>query len=184
MSGYRHWLWYWSLHVRSEMQSRLGTEDEIEGPGPLTQSSDASLFEEPETVQGSSWQYELQQLRSANQRSHEELHALEGAFAKGGPGVGSGTSSSTTVHIAAVPFRQSCSPCPSSVSVATILIPRQPQLSQIQIHYTPWMRSNLSMSLFSRADPPSWDWSSLAGGNGQGRNPLKRSWRSEDGPMT
>ena len=33
-------------------------------------------------------------------------------------------------------------------------------------------------------DPPTSDWSSLAGANGHGPNPWKRSWHSEDGPTT
>ena len=35
------------------------------------------MFEELDTSRGSSWQYELQQLKIANQRSYEELEALE-----------------------------------------------------------------------------------------------------------
>ncbi|KAF8551165.1 hypothetical protein OG21DRAFT_319673 [Imleria badia] len=177
-------------HARSQVWVQPGTEDDPEDTGPsLAHSSGASLFEELETVRGSSWQYELQQLKFANQRLHEELHALEAACAKSGSGAGSGSSSTMTGHIAAVPFRQ---PCSSSASTATIPIPRQPQLSQAQMHYTPMMHSNPSTSLSSlrppnslhEQDPPSSDWSSLAGANGHGPNPLKRSWHSEDGPTT
>lgn len=171
-------------HARSQVRGGLDTEDKIEEHDPLTQSS---LFEELETIRGSSWQYELQQLKFANQRLHEELHALEGAHAKSGTGVGAGSSSSTTGHMATVPFSQSC----SSAST-TIPIPRQPQLSQTQIHYTPMMHSDLATSLPSlpppnslhEQDPPSSGWSSLAGANGHGPNPRKRSWRSENGPTT
>ena len=38
---------------------------------------DADVFEELDTSRGSSWQYELQQLKFANQRLYEELEALK-----------------------------------------------------------------------------------------------------------
>ena len=37
---------------------------------------DKDVFEELDTSHGSSWQYELQQLKIANQRSYEELKVL------------------------------------------------------------------------------------------------------------
>ncbi|KAF8137193.1 hypothetical protein EV363DRAFT_1316982 [Boletus edulis] len=172
-------------HPSSQVPIQI--EDDTEELGPSTHSLGASLFGELETVRGSSWQYELQQLKFANQRLHEELLALEGACAKSGTRTGS--SSVTTGHISVVPPSQ---PCSSSASTAAISIPSQPQLAQTQLHYTPFMPSTLSTSLSSlrppnslhENDPPTSDWSSLAGANGQGPNPLKRSWRSENGPTT
>jgi hypothetical protein len=103
-------------------------------------SSGASLFEGLEAFRGSSWQYELQQLKLANQRLHEELHSLEGACAKSGTGF----SSSMTGHIAVVPLGQPC----SSLSTATISMPR-PQLPQTQHRFPSRMpvHSALSASL-------------------------------------
>jgi len=40
----------------------------------------ANVFEELETSRGSSWQYELQQLKFANQRLSEEVHTLEASL--------------------------------------------------------------------------------------------------------
>ena len=67
----------------SQVQIKIDVQDDTEELGPLMHSPGASLFEELETVRGSSWQYELQQLKFANQRLHEELHALEGAAKTG-----------------------------------------------------------------------------------------------------
>ena len=168
----------------SKVQIQIDVDDDTEEPGPLVHSPGASLFEELEAFRGSSWQYELQQLKFANQRLHEEVQALEGACAKSG--TGSGTSSSTTGHVAAVPLGQPY----SSASTTTVSIPPQPQLPQTQLHLPPLMHSALTTPLSSlrsrhslhEPDPPSSDWSSLAGANGQGPNPLKRSWRFEDDP--
>ncbi|KAI9573349.1 hypothetical protein HD554DRAFT_861105 [Boletus coccyginus] len=165
-----------------QIQTDNDNEDYTEEPGPSLRSANASLFEGLAAVRGSSWQYELQQLKFENQRLHEELHALEAACARSG--TGTGTSSSTAGHITGAPLGQ---PCSSSSS--TTAAPRQPQ---IQPHYTPLAHSTLSASLSSlrppnrlhEQDPPSSDWSSLAGANGQGPNPRKRSWHSEDGPTT
>jgi hypothetical protein len=170
-------------HAPGQVRIQIDVENDTEEPSPLMHSPGASLFEELEAFRGSSWQYELQQLKFANQRLHEELHALEGAYAKSG----TGPSSSTSGHIAAVPLGQPC----SSATTGTIPIPPQ-QLPQTQLHFPPPMHSALSTSLSSLRSrnslhelyPPSSGWSSLAGANGQGPNPLKRSWHSEDGPAT
>ena len=152
----------------SRVQISIDLEDDTEEPAPLMHSSGASLFEELEPTWGSSWQYELQQLKFANQWLHEELQALEGACAQSR----TGSSSSMTGHI---PFGQ----CRSSASTATLSIPPQLQVPQTQLQYTPLVHSTLSMSLPSLRSPnglhvqhpPSSDWSLLAGANGQGLNP-------------
>ena len=126
----------------SQVQIQIDTEDDTEEPGRLMHSPGASLFEELEAFRVSSWRYELQQLKLANQRLHEELHALEGACAKSG----TGSASSTTGHIAAVPLGQLC----SSVSTVTISMPLQPQLPQTQLQPSDaWIQSELK----SLADP-------------------------------
>lgn len=168
---------------------RHALSHDTDEPGPSMHPSGASLFEELETGRGSSWQYELQQLKFANQRLYEELQALEGARTRSGPVPGSSSSTVETGHTTTVPLGH---PSSSSSSTTAISIPQQPQLPQTRMHYTPLMHSTLSPSLSSLCppnslhaqDPPSSEWSSLAGANGHGRNPLKRSWRSDDGPTT
>ncbi|RPD53015.1 hypothetical protein L226DRAFT_555605 [Lentinus tigrinus ALCF2SS1-7] len=49
---------------------------------PITHPLVESVFEETEIERGSSWQYELQQLKFRNQRLAEEVHALEAGLAK------------------------------------------------------------------------------------------------------
>jgi hypothetical protein len=44
---------------------------------PLIHSLDSDVFEQLETTRGTSWQYELQQLKFANQRLSQEIHDLE-----------------------------------------------------------------------------------------------------------
>ncbi|KAG8216655.1 hypothetical protein J3R82DRAFT_6853 [Butyriboletus roseoflavus] len=174
-----------SGHAPSQVQIQKDIGDDTDESGFFMHHSDASLFGELETGRGSSWQYELQQLKFANQRLHEELNALEGARASSGALAVSSSNTIGTGHTGTVPLGQ---PCSSSPSTAAIPIP---QLPQTQLHYTPLMHSILSTSLsplhppnsLHDQDPPSSEWSSLAGANGQGPNPLKRSWRSEDGPM-
>lgn len=147
---------------------------------PLLDRSSASLFGELETSRGSSWQYELQQLKFANQRLHEELHALE---ASSGAGAGSSSGAMGAGHAS---FSH---PCSSSSPTVPIPIAQMPPA---QMHYTPLMHLALSTSLpplpppntLHEQDPPSSEWSSLAGANGRGANPLKRLWHSEDGPTT
>ena len=170
-----------SGHGSSQVKIRMDIGDDSDES--LIHPSGASLFEELETARGSSWQYELQQLKFANQRLQEELHALEASS-----GAGAGSSSSTT-GVGPIAFGR---PFSSSPSTGTISIPQQSQMPQTQLHYTPLTHSTLSTSpstprppnSLHQQDPPPSEWSSLAGANGQGRNPLKRSWRSEDGPMT
>lgn len=172
-------------HAPSQVQIQMDIGGDTDDSGPFIHHSDASLFEELETGRGSSWQYELQQLKFANQRLHEELLALEGARGL----AGSSPNTIGTRHTGTVPLGQ---PCSSASSTAAIPIPQQPQLPQTQLHYTPLMHSVLSASLsplhpsqcLHDQDPPSSEWSSLAGANGHGPNPLKRSWWSEDGPTT
>lgn len=167
---------------------RPSLSHDTDEPGPSMHPSGASLFEELETGRGSSWQYELQQLKFANQRLQEELQALESVRANSGAVHGSSSGTVGTGHMATVPLGLG-QPCSPSSSTTTLPIPHQPQT---RLHYTPLMHSNLSPSLSSLCppnslheyDPPPSEWSSLAGANGQGRNPLKRSWRSEDGLTT
>lgn len=161
----------------SQAKIQIDTEDDSDESS--NHRSGPSLFAELETARGSSWQYELQQLKFANQRLHEELNALE---ANSGASAGSSSSMIGAGPTAIVPFSQ------TSVSTAPLSISQQ----QPQLQYTSLMHSTLSMSPTSECplnslheqDPPSSEWSSLAGANGQGTNPLKRSWRSGDGPMT
>jgi hypothetical protein len=44
---------------------------------PLVHSLDSDVFEQLEISRGTSWQYELQQLKFANQRLSQEIHDLE-----------------------------------------------------------------------------------------------------------
>ncbi|KAF9239897.1 hypothetical protein BU15DRAFT_46272 [Melanogaster broomeanus] len=174
--------------------------------------SNTSLFEELDTGRGSSWQYELQQLKFANQRLHEELYALEGANTNTSPGAGTATTTtgvnggndnmsggsgglkSTSLSLSQFSSSSlhpsSSSALPQGSGSHTHMQPRQPQQPQTQPHCTPLIHPNTFSSsshepnsLHSQ-DPPSSDWSSLAGANGHGPNPLKRTWHSEGGPMT
>ncbi|KAF9235194.1 hypothetical protein BU15DRAFT_78202 [Melanogaster broomeanus] len=61
--------------------------------------SNTSLFEELDTGGGSSWQYELQQLKFANQRLHEELYALEGANTNTSTGAGTATTTTGSISV-------------------------------------------------------------------------------------
>ncbi|KAG9313649.1 hypothetical protein JVU11DRAFT_5981 [Chiua virens] len=166
--------------ARSQVRAQTHTGDDSDDSRPSVHPSDESLFEELETGRGSSWQYELQQLKFANQRLHEEVQALESACA-GNKAVSGSSSITGAGHVAEVPFSQ-----PLSSPTTAVPIP------QTQLTYSPLMHSTRSTSLSTlrppntlhQQDPPSSDWSSLAGANGQGRNPLKRSWRSGDGPTT
>ncbi|KAF8887561.1 hypothetical protein BD779DRAFT_1470652 [Infundibulicybe gibba] len=49
-------------------------------PPLLSRDPTVNVFEELEVSRGSSWQYELQQLKFANQRLLDELHALEAQY--------------------------------------------------------------------------------------------------------
>ena len=98
------------LHPFHRVQIQIDNiEDDTEELAPMMHSSGASLFQDLEATRGSSWQYELQQLKLANQRLHEELKALEGACTQSG----TGSSSSTT---GLVPLGQ----CRSSASTAVL----------------------------------------------------------------
>ncbi|KAH7903862.1 hypothetical protein BJ138DRAFT_70037 [Hygrophoropsis aurantiaca] len=50
---------------------------------PVMHDRTTDVFEELDTARGSSWQYELQQLKFANQRLMEEVDALEVSSASG-----------------------------------------------------------------------------------------------------
>jgi len=151
-----------------------------------TRPGDATLFEELDTSRGSSWQYELQQLKFANQRLHEELDALEasGSGTDGseitvgnGGGNGSGVVPpplSSDIPIPAIPATASRShgqpPYQSLLpSLATTPHPRDAARSQV---YCMHSQTN-PHELFSA------DWSSLLGAQGIS-NPLKRTWNSDD----
>ncbi|KAF9218818.1 hypothetical protein BS17DRAFT_479053 [Gyrodon lividus] len=173
-----------------------------DGPSPLMHPSSTSLFEELETVRGSSWQYELQQLKFANQRLHEELHALEGASAGAGAVAssaeanvgtmsGSGGLGSSSLGLTQSGSSTSSPLFPSSSALASVSSSHPHTQPHPQLLCTPLMHSTLSTSLSSSShvpnglhsqDPPSSDWSSLTGANGHGPNPLKRTWYSKDGP--
>ena len=51
---------------------------------PLAQAGDANLFEELETTRGTSWQYELHQLRVLNRRLKEQIDGAKRDAAKNG----------------------------------------------------------------------------------------------------
>ncbi|EGO30080.1 hypothetical protein SERLADRAFT_491535 [Serpula lacrymans var. lacrymans S7.9] len=55
----------------------LGDSSSSSDGGTLAHPLDSSVFEELDTKRGSSWQYELQQLKYANKRLEEEVGALE-----------------------------------------------------------------------------------------------------------
>lgn len=164
------------LRSRRE-SSRANDQTEIGDDGDES-SIHPSLFEELEAVRGSSWQYELQQLKFANQRLQEEVQAIE-ARIRAGAG-----SSSTTISTGALTDTTFKYPYSSSTVV-------QPQ-TQTQSHYTSLIQSTFATSLPSgrppnslhEQDPPPSGWSSLAGANGQGTNPRKRQWRSDDSRTT
>ena len=170
----------------NQVQGQIDAEDDNGEPGSSTHLS-ASLFEELEAARGSSWQYELQQLKFANQRLHEELHALESAHAAKSAS-GPASSSSVRGHMAASPHGQPTTSSSASNAATSMPPPPLPQ-TQTQLHH-PLMHSTFppSVSLHCHSlheqDPPTSDWSSLAGANGHGLNPRKRSWHSEDGPTT
>ncbi|KIJ58960.1 hypothetical protein HYDPIDRAFT_101687 [Hydnomerulius pinastri MD-312] len=180
--------------VDASARAGFGVGTSMDVDAPLMHSSDASLFEELDTSRGSSWQYELQQLRFANQRLLEELNALEGVA--GGSGA-AGRSSMLGVPPA------STMPLPSSssgVASARIVTHSQPQAlalplqPQNQTHYAHFMhpirpsdspfQSQAHTSSLHTRDPPTSDWSSLKGAHGPHvrANPLKRTWGSGDGP--
>lgn len=56
----------------------------------LTSAPDSNVFEELETSRGSSWQYELQQLKFANQKLEEEVCLLESRLMQAAVGDGGG----------------------------------------------------------------------------------------------
>ncbi|KAL4079362.1 PAS domain-containing protein [Scleroderma citrinum] len=125
---------------------------------------DATLFEELDTARGSSWQYELQQLKFANQRLHEELDALEGA--------GPGTASSSGVPMS----NSEGGGVVSLPSSSDILIPgASPTPNRLhacgQVHH-----GHLHMNPHE-LNPT--DWPSLLDTHRMS-NRLKRTWNSDD----
>lgn len=143
---------------------------------------DATLFEELDTARGSSWQYELQQLKFANQRLHEELDALEGTSSGtdgsevgNGGGNGSGVVSpplSSDIAIPAVTPSLSHGQQPYQSllpSSTTTIHPHDAVRSQV---YRGHSQTN-PHELFST------DWPSFTGTQGIS-NPLKRTWNSDD----
>ncbi|KAI5996378.1 PAS domain-containing protein [Pisolithus albus] len=150
--------------------------------GPrIIRPGDTALFEELDTARGSSWQYELQQLKFANQRLHEELETLEGI----------GTDALATESVAADNSTNGVSSIPTSMS--GLAAPPQPSpLNKLHAE-TPYH------SLFPHGSPGTLcqsrpaaqtsehdrahasdiiDWSSIVS---HGLSvPLKRAWNSDD----
>ena len=173
-------------HVPNQVQGQIDPENDDGEPGSFTHLS-ASLFEELEATRGLSWQYELQQLKFANQRLHKELHTLESMHAVKSA---SGPVSSSSVRgcMMASPHGQPTMPSSVLNAAISMLPPPLPQ-TQTQLYY-PLMHLTFppSVSLHCHSlhqqDPPTLDWSSLAGANRHGPNPRKQLWHSKDGLMT
>ncbi|KIK90845.1 hypothetical protein PAXRUDRAFT_661950 [Paxillus rubicundulus Ve08.2h10] len=186
------------LHTGSCGPPPVPVRMDAEGSSTPLHPLNVSLFEELETGRGSSWQYELQQLKFANQRLHEELYALEGGSATAGAGAATSTTDvnggsglgSTSLGLPQSASSSSPLPLPpSSSALAPIPVsyPRtQLQCTSLMHSARPISHSSSSQtqsSLHSQHPPPS-DWSSLTGANGHAPNPLKRTWQSDDGPTT
>ncbi|KAH7886815.1 hypothetical protein F5I97DRAFT_1057930 [Phlebopus sp. FC_14] len=150
---------------------------------PLIHSPSASLFEELDATRGSSWQYELQQLKFANQRLYEELDALEGASIRATSSSAEHTTAPSSVSLPSSSglTSQSESQPQSQLRQQAHLLQPQPQP-----HYSQLMHPNRTVSAPSNTQPQSLrarhpstsDWSLHAS------NSLKRAWQSEDGPTT
>ncbi|KAF8841451.1 hypothetical protein BDN67DRAFT_980355 [Paxillus ammoniavirescens] len=176
----------------------VSVQMDADGSSTVIHPPRISLFEELETSRGSSWQYELQQLKFANQRLHEELHALEGASVSAGAGAATSTTEvnsgsglgSASLSLPKSPSTSSL-PLLSSSSAFVPISVSYPRTQSQQLHYTspmhstrPISHSSSSQSSLHSQHPPSSDWSSLTGANGHAPNPLKRAWQSDDGPTT
>jgi hypothetical protein len=69
----------------------------------------------------------------------------------------------------------------TAAAIAANTAPFPPLMHSTLFTFLPSLRSRNTLH---KLEPPSSDWSLLAGANGQGPNPLERSWRSEDGATT
>lgn len=139
--------------------------------GPLVMHpGDAALFEELDTTRGSSWQYELQQLKYANQRLHEELETLEG-IGTGTPATESVRADDAASALPSVPVpmlspSSNQSPFPPNPTAGTLSHPHH----EVQASEHPHV---LASGII--------DWSSIVGHSLS--VPLKRAWNSNDRAM-
>ncbi|KAI6106899.1 PAS domain-containing protein [Pisolithus croceorrhizus] len=151
--------------------------------GPwLMHPGDAALFEELDTARGSSWQYELQQLKFANQRLHEELETLEGTS----------TDVLATESVTADNSINGASSVPTSMN--ELSAPMQPSPANqlhTEVSYQSLFPSNSSTGTLSHPHPVAQaseqprahtsgivDWSAMVS---HGLSvPLKRAWNSDD----
>ncbi|KAI6043872.1 PAS domain-containing protein [Pisolithus marmoratus] len=139
--------------------------------GPwLMHSGDAALFEELDTARGSSWQYELQQLKYANQRLHEELETLEG-------------SSTDALATESAPADNSASGASTVSPPMNELSPTQPPQLHAEVPYESLFSGTLPHPHHAAqvSEHPHiqasgiFDWSSIGFSV-----PLKRAWNSDD----
>lgn len=165
--------------------SSAKTSSRIDVPGSArtrhthTHPGDAVLFEELDTARGSSWQYELQQLKFANQRLHEELDALEGTGSTT-PGSevtvdNSGGSSSDVASLSASNDIHGGSATPNHVYQS--LLP--PSTTMSYPHDVPRGQVHRAHSPVNLHEMFPTSWTSFLGAQGIS-NPLKRTWNSDD----
>ncbi|KAI6029531.1 PAS domain-containing protein [Pisolithus microcarpus] len=151
--------------------------------GPwLMRPGDTALFEELDTARGSSWQYELQQLKFANQRLHEELETLEG-ISTDALATECVTADNSTSGVSSIPTSVSGLAAPAQPSSLNKLHTEMPYHSLFPLDSSPGTlcqsRPAAQTSEHHRTHASGIiDWSSIVS---HGLSvPLKRAWNSDD----
>ncbi|KAG1716804.1 hypothetical protein ID866_326 [Astraeus odoratus] len=156
------------------------------GNAGLIHPTNGTLFEELDTTRGSSWQYELQQLKFANQRLHEELDALEGATGGCTESVAvtnSGSNGSGAAPAVSTPSSSGFPVSGSSLTPTQAHTPYQSLLQSVSssgslsnVHNMTHVQGHQAHPQMNSREVQSMDW---LGAHGM-TNPLKRTWNSDD----